>query len=188
MDWTTCYSNGVLTVQMNMNFAAFATDYNGSAASYCQPSSMCSWSGSACQCSITDKTNYLYNDCQANNSAICAWSVKDIDYPSTNGAYGFRFTLPAGFTASLPPMPDPRPALAGCFPQTPGPPPTAWSLLFTPASSAVAGSCFYNSTPPPPAFCTAPAPPVICPVPSEDDARLLTPSIANSVLSWRDVR
>ncbi len=186
--WTTCYSNGVLTVQMNMNFAAFATDYNGSAASYCQPSSMCSWSGSACQCSITDKTNYLYNDCQANNSAICAWSVKDIDYPSTNGAYGFRFTLPAGFTASLPPMPDPRPALAGCFPQTPGPPPTAWSLLFTPASSAVAGSCFYNSTPPPPAFCTAPAPPVICPVPSEDDARLLTPSIANSVLSWRDVR
>ena len=170
--WTTCYNSatGILTVQMNMNFSTFVNDYNGSAQSYCQPMSMCSWKASACQCNITDTKNYLYDDCQADNSAICAWSVKDIDYPATNGAYGFRFTLPSGFTASLPPSPNPRPALTGCFPQTmpnPTPPPATlpspWNLAFTAASSDLAGSCFYSSTPPPPNFCTAPAPPAICP-------------------------
>ncbi|MGA7645128.1 MAG: hypothetical protein WBW01_01345, partial [Terriglobales bacterium] len=169
--WTTCYdtTSGVLTVQMNMNFSAFVTDYNGSAQSYCQPSSMCSWSGSACQCNITDTTNYLYKDCQADNSAICSASVQEVDYPATNGAYGFRFTLPSGFTKSLPPKPNPQPTLAGCFPQTqtnPAPPPptvpSPWNLAFTPASAALAGSCFYSSTPPPPAFCTTPKPPLIC--------------------------
>ena len=37
-----------------------------------------------------------------------------------------------------------------------------WNLPFTPASSAVAGSCNYNSSPPAPMFCAAPAPPLIC--------------------------
>jgi hypothetical protein len=130
---------------------------------------MCSWNGSACQCNITDPMNYLYKDCQADNSAICSWSVKDTDYPSTNGAYGFRFTLPPGFTKSLPPKPNPQPALTGCFPQTipnPMPPPSTlpspWNILFTPASSDLAGSCFYSSSPPAPAFCTTPPPPAIC--------------------------
>jgi cell migration-inducing and hyaluronan-binding protein len=170
-NWTTCYNstNGILTVQMNMNFSAFVDDYNGSPKDYCQPSSMCSWNGSKCQCNITDPMNYLYKDCQADNSAICSWSVKDTDYPSTNGAYGFRFTLPSGFTKSLPPKPNPQPGLTGCFPQTianPMPPPSTlpspWNILFTPASSGLAGSCFYSSTPPAPAFCTTPPPPAIC--------------------------
>ena len=156
---------------MNMDFKAFVDDYNGSSQSYCQPSSMCSWNSSAsmCQCSITDPTNYLYKECQADNSAICSWSVKDTDYPSTNGAYGFRFTLPSGFTKSLPLPANPQPALAGCFPQTqvnPTPPPltlpSPWNILFTVAPSDLADSCFYSSSPPAPAFCTAPAPPLIC--------------------------
>jgi len=157
--WTSCYNSttGILTVQMNMNFPEFASDYDDSAKNYCQPSSMCSWTGTACQCSITDTNNYLYKDCQADNSAICSWSVKEIDYPSTRGAYGFRFTLPTGFTTSLPPTPNPQPALTGCFPPT-----AAWNLPFDPASSSVAGSCNYNSSPPAPMFCTEPSPPLIC--------------------------
>lgn len=74
--WTPCYNSttGILTVQMNMNFPEFTSDYDDSAKNYCQPSSMCSWTGTACQSSITDTNNYLYKDCQADNSAICSWS------------------------------------------------------------------------------------------------------------------
>jgi hypothetical protein len=159
--WTHCYdsSKGILTVQMNMNFDAFIEDYNDSAWSFCQPSSMCSWKNSACRCNITDPNNYLYEDCQADDSAICKWSVKDTDYPS-KGAYGFRFTLPSGFTRSLPPKPNPQPLLTGCFSEK-----SAWNLRFTPASSAVARSCYYDDSTPEPKFCTKPEPPEFCPKP-----------------------
>jgi hypothetical protein len=169
-NWTHCYNSttGVLNIQMNMNFSQFTTDYNNSFEAYCQPNSMCAWNSgaSACQCNITDTTNYLYKDCQANNSAICAWSVKEVDYPSTNGAYGFRFTLPSGFTASLPPKPNPQPALTGCFPSTASSP---WNIAFLLPLGNLAGACTYTSSPPLPDFCTTPTTPLICPAAAPAD-------------------
>ncbi len=174
---------GILTVTVDLSAAAgsgFPTDYTNSiynpttpTETRCQPSTMCAWNSadSDCECNISSNPDdplglfYLRNDCmQANlapgdthpGSAFCKWAISDVDYPDA-GAYGFSFT--PGDTFATVSDPVARAALRpppSCFPQTPGPPPTGWSLPFTAASSAVAGDCFYASAPPSPTFCTNP--------------------------------
>ena len=134
---------------------------------------MCAWSttNSDCECNISSNPIdplgqfYLRNDCMQGNpdgsdpgTAFCKWAISDVDYPDA-GAYGFSFTPGSTFATVADPVA--RAALRpppSCFLQTPGPPPTGWSLPFTAASSPVAQDCFYASTPPAPEFCTNPAP------------------------------
>jgi hypothetical protein len=173
---------GILTVTVDLSAAGgsgFPTDYTNSiynpsnpTETRCQPSTMCAWNttNSDCECNISSSSTdplaqfYLRNDCLQGNpdgtgpgTAFCKWAISDVDYPDA-GAYGFSFT--PGSTFATAPTQAERDALRpppSCFPQTPGPPPTGWSLPFTAASSSVAGDCFYNHTPPSPKFCTTPA-------------------------------
>jgi hypothetical protein len=158
-EWNRGYDTGtgILTVTIDMNnYTQFDNDYTNSIPGRCQPVSMCKYDSgtSTCNCNITDSTNYLYQDCQADNSAICSSAIKDIDYPD-GGAYGFSFTMPAGFVAN-----DDASARPGtsCFPQTvvdDTTTPSPWPQPFAVASPAVAGDC-YNDNPPSPQFCTNP--------------------------------
>jgi hypothetical protein len=157
-EWGRSYdsTHGTITVTMNMNFSTFTTDYTNSIPGRCQPQSMCTpGANNTCVCNITDKKNYLYNDCQADSSAICSWAIKDIDYPD-GGAYGFSFTMPTDPTVNntgARPGPD-------CFPQytnaqmTPSP----WNVPFAVASPDVAGDCYYANSPPSPTFCPTATP------------------------------
>ncbi len=174
---------GILTVTVDLSVAArsgFKADYDNSiynpsnpTETRCQPSTMCAWNttNSDCECNISDNSDdplalfYLRGDCMQGNpdgtapgTALCKWATSDVDYPDA-GAYGFSFIPGSTFATVADPVA--RAALRpppSCFPQTPGPPPTGWSLPFTAASSAVAGDCFYNNTPPSPEFCTNPVP------------------------------
>ena len=154
------YSNGVLTVTLKLvDFPSFAADTKIALPQRCQPSGMCTWNGSQCVCSIKpgDPDGYLMNDCQADNSAICSWAVKDIDYPDyfvstvapgaakAGGAYGFSFTLPAGFKAEgqgLAARPTPV-----CFPNN-----ANWNV---PMADSKNGSGCPSSPPTAPQFCTS---------------------------------
>ncbi|MFZ0657570.1 MAG: hypothetical protein WAM05_02580, partial [Candidatus Binataceae bacterium] len=117
------------------------------------------WNGSQCVSSNKpgDPDGYLMNDCQADNSAICSWAVKDIDYPDyfvstvapgaakAGGAYGFSFTLPAGFKAEgqgLAARPTPV-----CFPNN-----ANWNV---PMADSKNGSGCPSSPPTAPQFCTS---------------------------------
>jgi len=65
----------------------------------CLPNSFCTASGETCSCALTkDDPLAKHNpailaQCQ---QACSQWAMKDLDFPPA-GAYGFAFTLPAGF-------------------------------------------------------------------------------------------
>lgn len=136
--WTTEYDgNGVLTVTMNMNFAAFKTNYLAKFEELCQPGTFCQWTpsktlptGGTCGC----KTDGLFADRCADASKaganVCtAWAQKDVDCPK-GGCYGIGFKM-ADMTYDVDKRPAPKP-----FP--PGPP---WYVTMKPALNGVAQSC-----------------------------------------------
>jgi hypothetical protein len=172
-------TSGILTVTLDLSPAGgsgFADAYDASIPGRCQPTSFCSWNGSACVCNETalsmpnNPLNYLLADCKADNSNICSYATKDIDYPDdptdpgkTRGAaYGFRFTLPPACLEgsdqncfSTQPTQPARDALrpaASCFPADP----LTWDVSF--ATTMEAGDCNYANLPPSPMFCNNPAP------------------------------
>jgi hypothetical protein len=174
-------STGILTVTMDlgaMGGSNFPTDYTNSIPGRCQPKSMCSWNATTtkCECNIPatgSPLSYLHDECVADNSAICSWAVKDIDYPDddvvsdpgrTKGAaYGFSFTMPGPCADgndqncfSTQPTQAARDALRpqpSCFPQDVA---SGWNKPFDPTTGTLAGDCTYNHTPPSPTFCTNP--------------------------------
>jgi hypothetical protein len=120
LGWSSDYDpdKGWLTLTVNM--ASLADDFDLTknvpgtnppktlGQELCQPSSMCAWKvdgiNNTCQCNITDKSNYLYDECHernaAGNDAICSWSTKDLDCPA-KGCPGLQITFPRspkGFT------------------------------------------------------------------------------------------
>jgi len=141
MPITTDYTDGMLTVTLDMSFTEFKTNYNKIAEEKCQPQTFCSWnkSSSTCGCALGSK-DVLYRQCQA----VCStWTAKDVDCPD-GGCYGFAVKLPADFTANdqfTPPAPD-------CYPKD-----TDWNVMFNPASKLKATSC-YIKEPPKGTFCS----------------------------------
>ena len=174
-------TTGILSVILNYSAAAgsgFASAYTNSIPGRCQPTSFCSWNGSACVCNSSalsmpnNPLNYLLADCMADNSNICSYATKDIDYPDdpndagkTKGAaYGFQFILPAACSGtdqncfSTQPTQAARNALRpppSCFPSNMA---AGWNVTFVPTTGTLAGDCTYNNTPPSPMFCTNPPP------------------------------
>jgi hypothetical protein len=141
MPMTTDYTNGILTVTLDMSFDEFKTNYKKVAEGKCQPRTFCSWNGSTCGCGL-DSKDTLYKQCQA----VCStWTNKDVDCPD-GGCYGFAVKFPHDFAAKdqfTPPTPD-------CYPNN-----TDWNVKFSPAGKLKATSCYYASTPPTGTFCTA---------------------------------
>jgi hypothetical protein len=179
-------TTGILTVPLDLSAKAgsgFAAAYNASIQGRCQPTSFCSWNSMASQCQCNTAAlsmpnnpfNYLLGDCQADNSNICSYATKDIDYPDdpdptrnpgrTKGAaFGFRLTLPAACEGTdqncfaTRPTQAERDALRpppSCFPSDMA---SGWNVPFVPTTGTLAGDCTYNSAPPSPMFCTNPAP------------------------------
>ncbi len=167
--------SGLLEVDVDMTSLADEYDLTKSKLgdSLCQPPGMCSWNSgkNQCQCSITDKDNYLYDVCHEKKAdcadqpgctvdcvnkpndphcidAICSWSVKDLDCPAA-GCPGFQLTLPAGFaTLSDTCRADPK-----CNPR---PTPTAfagdmgfdWQVQYNNVDAALSGNqCRYAAAP-----------------------------------------
>jgi hypothetical protein len=124
---------GILTVTMDM--AAFAQDFADARPASCQPASFCAWQDGDCTCALSPG-DYLYEECTAEDSAICHWSVKDLDCPK-GGCLGFAVTLSDQFAPD--PAKDPRPA-AEPFPH--GAP---WHVGWELAPETLAGDC---SSPP----------------------------------------
>jgi hypothetical protein len=144
-DWSepTYNSNtGMLTVNMDMSFDTFKTNYKKVAKNNCQPATFCSWNDTgdgSCGCSLSP-TNTLYNQCQA----VCSkWTNKDVICPN-GGCFGFGVKFPDTFVASGQVSP-PAPA---CYPEN-----GDWNTPFNPATKSLAGSCFYSSVPTG-SFCT----------------------------------
>jgi hypothetical protein len=151
-------SNGVLTINVNMNFPAFVTDYNGSFQSRCQPVDLCTWDSTSNTCGCNpnsrnyaaclgcDPTSPDYAKCVADppNVPACYWATKDMDCPN-GGCYGFEFTLPVPFNPPANAQPAP-----GCFPSD-----SNWAKQLAPVSQDLAGSCFYNAPPAIKDFCAA---------------------------------
>ena len=141
MPITTDYTNGILTVELDMSFDEFKTNYNKVAKEHCQPATFCSWSDtSGCGCAL-NQADSLYKQCQA----VCSvWTKKDVDCPD-GGCYGFGVKFPHDFQATdqaKPPDPD-------CYPDN-----SDWNVTFKPASQLKAQACFYSSAPPTGHFCS----------------------------------
>jgi hypothetical protein len=107
--WSSVYTpgDGYLTLKVNMKSLADAFDLtkpekNPLGQGLCQPPTMCAWNSSnnKCECSIKNKSNYLYDVCNEKNAggdyAICSWSVKDVDCPAA-GCPGLQITFPDDF-------------------------------------------------------------------------------------------
>lgn len=129
--WTRDYDakTGILTVRMDMS--GFAADFDAERAAKCQPPSFCRWSGSQCVCAL-DPADPFYDECMADDSAICSWAGRDNDCPA-GGCLGVSVTLSASFATD--PSPDPRPDPVP-FPNTP-----AWNVTWNPAPPDLAGDC-----------------------------------------------
>ncbi len=114
--WSSIYDPGTGWLRLTVNMASLADDFDLTknvpgtdppetlGQELCQPSSMCAWKvdgikKNTCQCNISDKSNYLYNDCHeknaAGNDAICSWSTKDLDCPA-KGCPGLQIMFPGG--------------------------------------------------------------------------------------------
>jgi hypothetical protein len=77
------YDGNLLTITTDMSKIADEFETASYGKSRCQPSSVCSWNGSACVTSLK-KGDYLYDeftDGGKDPAAICNWSVKDLDCP-----------------------------------------------------------------------------------------------------------
>jgi hypothetical protein len=103
--WTTAptYSNGILTVSVDLS--AFVNDLStlNTANGLCQPSTFCAWSGTGnaktCGCKLEPGDPQLAGN--PNLLAECTntcgkWAVKDVDCPG-DGCIGFAFKLPGDF-------------------------------------------------------------------------------------------
>jgi len=141
---TPTLTNGVLTLNVNMNFPAFTTDYNNSFATRCQPVNFCSWNSSTKTCGCNPKDPH-YAACVggSNNVPACYWATKAMDCPD-GGCYGFEFTLPYPYTPPTNSKPAP-----GCYPMP------VWNEELEPVSMDLAGSCYYSAPPPVSDFCSA---------------------------------
>ena len=105
-------ANGV--VEVNLKLADLPKDpdpnvpdpFTAGRAEKCQPSTYCSWNGTAC----VDKSG---------SDAVCKWAVAAQDCPD-GGCFGISFTLPSGFAtrAGNDPRPNPRPP-AVCLAKAP---------------------------------------------------------------------
>jgi cell migration-inducing and hyaluronan-binding protein len=157
--WSKEYKDGVLTVTVNMNFPNFITNYNAEREKSCQPSSFCTWTGTAdtgscgCNATLLDYPDQnLINECNGTNDnglqdkvPLCSWSVSDVTCPK-GGCYGFSFKMPDGFTTGTK---EGLPPAAKCFPQMTGNVPSPWNTPFVPASKSLAGTCTYSQSPSP---------------------------------------
>jgi hypothetical protein len=117
----------------------------------CQPSSMCAWKvdgvSNTCQCNITDKTNYLYDECHeknvAGNDAICSWSTKDLDCPA-KGCPGLQITFPDFKPDDAQDHHRPPPSLFSFDPDYQA----DWNVPFVLENASTAGQqCLYTNTP-----------------------------------------
>jgi G8 domain len=164
--WDSSYENGILTVNVDMNFEGFINSYNAERMASCEPISFCKWTGDAatgtcgCNASATDYPDKnLLKECLGNNNAnsnslpICSWSVADVVCPK-GGCYGFSFKMPGGFTNGAKPG---LPPAASCFPGPAATPASPWNQPFaTPTPASLAGSCAYGTVAnpmPTPDFC-----------------------------------
>lgn len=132
----------------------------------CQPSSMCKWKvdgkNDTCQCSITDPTNYLYDECHEKNAdgndAICSWSTKDLDCPA-QGCPGLQITFGIYAPDDAPNHHRPPPGFFSYDLNYPA----NWDVPFINEGSAIAGpQCAYSGTPP---SCLTPPIPIPTPIP-----------------------
>ena len=164
--WDWCYSNGVLSVTIDMKSFAKELDPADKTNGLCQPHTFCNWGANGstgCGCNLNEKDprilaspdgnkgkqSSLFKECQE----LCStWAIKDVDCPA-GGCIGFGVTLPASFKQSDGVNKQPAPK---CFPNT-----AAWTLPhgsefgFTRASQAVAGKqCTYPNPLALPLFCS----------------------------------
>jgi len=114
----------------------------------CKPATMCTWSGSQCQC---NPSSPYYNLCTQTNPAgqtICSWSVKDIDCPA-KGCPSFQITFPdAKYFVADDQNARPVPSVFGFANVGPS---TSfnWNIGFNLESSSISGTdCNYTSQPP----------------------------------------
>jgi hypothetical protein len=126
---------GILTVTIDLKDQA--SIFAATAAGRCGPAGFCKANGAKCECALKPG-DYLYEECAADNSAICSWAIKDFPCPD-GGCFGFAFTLP---TAAADFTNDDniahKPATV-CFPTTTDP---LWKINFTKAdTSTVKGAC-----------------------------------------------
>jgi hypothetical protein len=135
---------GILEVTIDL--AAYQAVFDGTGQDQCRPMQFCTWvanpvppSTNKCQCAL-QQGDYFYDECKADDSEICSWSIKDFACPA-GGCFGIAFTLPATFDNNN--LPSQKPPTQ-CFPTNQAP----WNATFTPASQSVAGSCFQPSPPP----------------------------------------
>ena len=118
-EWSKTYDNSTGILEVTMDFASFADDFETAKAESCGPPSFCQWNDPAgeCRCAAhNDKNNPnpIGFSCD-NSSNICAWSSLRSECPS-GGCFGFQVVLPAGFVAdddnasdSAPPIHRPEP-------------------------------------------------------------------------------
>jgi hypothetical protein len=145
--WTRKYGtadglpSGILEVTIDL--AAFKPVFDGSGEDLCRPKRFCKWDSrqtkNKCQCALS-RGDYFYDECKANDSEICSWSVKDFACPD-GGCYGIAVTLPGGFDNNN--LASQRPPTA-CFPTSQ----TPWNVNFTPAPVDLAGACHQGDPPP----------------------------------------
>jgi hypothetical protein len=132
--WSTDYTNGILTVTIDMGFSEFLANYKKAQQNFCAPSSFCKLTGDKCGCNPDSPD---YDLCNKNN--VCAmWAGKDIDWPD-GGAYGFGIKFPAGFVAD---DMNHRPT-AACVKQTD----IGWNAPLIRADSDLQGDCSGTSIP-----------------------------------------
>jgi cell migration-inducing and hyaluronan-binding protein len=165
--WTKHYNDAVACPPTNLQCGILQVtvdftdiDLSLSAANgLCQPHTFCKPNGSSCGVAFdtTDPraqaTNNPEKFVEESNYVCSEWAVKDLDFPGSE-AFGFSFTLPAGFTpdATLT-NPSPHRPLPTSFPTTA----TAstskpdWTTKFTRTSrepdNASGGQCFYAKVP-----------------------------------------
>jgi hypothetical protein len=106
--WSSSYDpgKGILTLKTNMtklpgiySLSAFLpgskTDTLG--AKYCQPATMCSWSGSRCVCNASGPYASVCSQTNPAKQTVCDWSVRDLDCPAP-GCPAFQITFPPACT------------------------------------------------------------------------------------------
>lgn len=126
---------GILTVTIDLKDQQ--SIFAATAAGRCRPHGFCKPNGSKCECAL-NKGDYLYDECAADNSAICGWAIKDFPCPN-GGCFGFAFTLPSAAADFTNDDSIARKPATQCFPTTTDP---LWKINFTKADTkTVPGAC-----------------------------------------------
>jgi hypothetical protein len=157
-DWLTNvgFSNGVLTVTIDLSKHVSDLNPGNSASGLCKPSSFCTFQGTTCACNATaDDYPLIATDStfKGECNAVCGeWAVKDLDCPAlvkkngkyvSGGCFGFTVKLGQDFKYSdVQPTALPTPAAQPtCFPKT------VFNVPFATPTPSLAGNCAYSTVP-----------------------------------------